>query len=65
MLMHENKKAPVYESMDPREYGKRVMLCNKVPMFMNTWAIPERIKPLFETVLQERTGIPSAIRKVE
>ena len=54
MLMHENKKkAPVYEVMDPREYGQRVMLCNKVPVFIKTWAIRERIKPLFETFPQQ------------
>jgi hypothetical protein len=54
MLMHENmKKAPVYEVMDPREYGQRVMLCNKLPVFIKTWATRQRVKPLFETFPQQ------------
>lgn len=54
MLVHENKKsAPVYEVMNPKEYGRRVMLCNRLPVFIKTWAIRQEVKPLFETFPQQ------------
>jgi hypothetical protein len=54
MLVHENKiKTQVYEVMDPREYGQRVVLCNRLPVFIKTWATRESVKPLFQTFPQQ------------
>ena len=54
VLMHENKKnAPVFEVMDPRQFGGRVTLCNRVPVFLKAWAVREKVKPLFEVYPQQ------------
>jgi hypothetical protein len=53
-LLHENKKkAPVYEIADPRDYGQRIMLCNRFSVFIKAWAIREKVKLLFETFPQQ------------
>jgi hypothetical protein len=54
VLMHENRKnAPVFEVMDPREFGGRVTLCNRLPVFIKAWAVREKVKPLFEIFPQQ------------
>jgi hypothetical protein len=54
MLVHENRqKAEIYEVMNPREYGHRVMLCNRVPVFIKAWATRESVEPLFQTFPQQ------------
>jgi SAM-dependent methyltransferase len=54
LLLHENRKnAPVFEVMDPREFGGRVNLCNRLPVFLKAWAVREKVKPLFEVFPQQ------------
>ena len=54
VLMHENKKnAPVFEVADPREFGGRVTLCNRLPAFIKAWAVREKVMPLFESYPQQ------------
>jgi SAM-dependent methyltransferase len=54
VLVHENKKnAPVFEVMDPREFGGRVTLCNRLPVFIKAWAVREKAKTVFETYPQQ------------
>ena len=59
LLMHENKKnAPVYEVANPRRFGHRVTLCNRLPVFIKAWAVREEIKAIFENVPQQPDWAP-------